>query len=231
MPYLDIYRPLNGHRRPTALSGRNLLPHNNTLERIDRFSEVLETPAGKEKIFKLVQYFMRLVLIVKSVRPKPSPVDIWLSKFVVQISMFRNINELGDWLKPGLELIDKTEDSKTRFDIKYIKLWSQFWNSIFDDVYCVLKMQASPSKKWADDQANRFWLLNIWLSLYIEHVNLVQQQKEYDDLVKASTEKPCDDERANRLAKKRVFSLLNFLKLLCDMVFVCEYPNQVCVSF
>jgi hypothetical protein len=229
MAYLDIYRPLKSHRRPTALSSRKLSTIANTLERIDRFSEVLETPAGKEKIFKLVQYFMRLVLIVKSARPKPSTVDMWLSKFVVQISMFRNINELGDWLKPGLQLVEKTEDSKVTFDIKYIKLWTQFWNSIFDDIYCVLKMQASPSKRWADDQANRFWLINIWLGLYIEHNNLVQQQKEYDNLVKTNSEKPYDDERANRLAKKRVFSLLNFLKLLCDMIFVCEYPNQDCV--
>lgn len=229
MAYLDIYRPLKAHQNLQDLPCNKQLSSANNFERIQHFSEVLETSAGKEKIFKSVQYFMKLILVIKSTSPKRNNVNIWLSKFVVHISMFRNINEIGDWIQPGLELIESTKDNKT-FDLKCIRLWTQFWNSIFDDIYCVLKMQASPTKEWADDIANRFWLINIWLGLYIERLCLIQQQHEYDKLMGSNSEKPYNEEAARKLKKKRILSLVNFLKLLCDMMFVCEYLVPI-ISF
>lgn len=155
--------------------------------------------------------------------------------------MFRNINELGDWIEPGFELAalldaaapspSKLPSSVSEYPLGLVP-WSllthqtiskavSFANSVFDDIYTVAKIRAFKltRKPWlfhyADRQCNRLWFTSVLLGLYGERNRLISQQKRYEEC-------NCnygDGEEMRKLAKLRKLSVVNVVKLLCDLVF------------
>lgn len=138
--------------------------------------------------------------------------------------MFRNINQLGDWIDPSYELIAQlqTFHKSHTVDFKLLKTTVSVLNAVFDDIYCIAKMRALYSTKkkpwihgYADMQANRAWFAGTLLSLYGEHNNLVQQNIQWETTL--------DRIEQEKLARERWFSLVNTMKLFCDLAFVCKF--------
>lgn len=147
--------------------------------------------------------------------------------------MFRNINQLGDWIEPSYDLARQLHEkslpvkdvsvcspSKKYIDVKLIKTIAEVWNTVFDDIYCIVKMKAFRSQtkpklyKYASMQADRAWIVGILLNLYNERRNLIRQEVQWnsvDDHIEKQT-----------LSRQRLLSLVNIVKLLCDLVFVCK---------
>lgn len=160
--------------------------------------------------------------------------------------MFRNINELGNWIDPGLELVAGIQDVPAKsstlasdlplglipwhtFTFKFIKIYVEFWNSVFDDIYCICKIRAFKltQKPWlytfSDKQCNRLWFTSVLLNLYVERKKLTVQQLAFEKL-EGQPEK--NEKELRGLAWQRHLSLVNVVKLLADLVFTGEFTTE-----
>jgi hypothetical protein len=172
---------------------------------VDIVLKTLSDKDGKDKSLKLIQYTGKLILWAGSTRrlhAKFSQYGIGgpIKPLVTQLSMFRKIIRLGNWLKSLREII-KQGWTQTEI-VDYIDLYTE----IFDDIYLLVKIgvlagnNPKRSKRWehiADREASRGWFLSIIFNLYGE----LQKRKRVTD------------------PQARRMSTISTVKLLCDGVF------------
>lgn len=156
--------------------------------------------------------------------------------------MFRNINELGDWIDSGYELAGLVASTHTLprsckpapdfpldlvpwscFTHEIMSTATAFANSVFDDIYTLAKMRGLTlsRKSWvyyyADRQCNRLWFTSVLLGLWGERNRLIAQQEEYEELGETGSV-----ENLQKLRMARKLSVVNTAKLACDLVFTSK---------
>ncbi|VVT58018.1 uncharacterized protein SAPINGB_P005996 [Magnusiomyces paraingens] len=238
---------------------------------MDLFVHVFNTKDGKDKIIKIIQYTFRVVLwadatkllhktLLGSTSSKTTSRKLrltkaavlyllaikWARTMVPQLSMFRKIMRMGNWMEPLHLLLHSVPVRILRSrNIKanilthdVLDAVIELYNAIFDDIYLffklglVLKDRPKLGHK-ADLHANYAWLAAIALAFFGEHSNLWSQARRHTRIAAeqalyqdAETLTPVQTQVVSdlaleqyKVAQKRKISLLNSTKLTCDLVF------------
>lgn len=123
---------------------------------IDTVLTTLNDKDGKDKSFKIIQYTGRLLLMTYfDGRSKPRQLESLIS----QLSQFRKIIRLGNWLTGARHLY-------LHKDIDILEL-VELYTEIFDDIYCLGRMGVLPKELGhrADFHANIGWFLSVLIQL------------------------------------------------------------------
>lgn len=219
----------------------NCINGDKKISNIDAFIRIFDTKDGKDKIIKIIQYSLRLVLWSNShtslrqylsTHPKHIHLAVfyltllkWSTAIVPQFSLFRNILRFGNWMRPLRSLTTQQQSHSKCLD-EVIDLY----NAVFDDLYLFTKIGLLVDiyprlGKVADRQANYAWMCSIVLGL----------EREYRKLSALSTcstghsnvAKTKDSQRADahsqycqcKECQQRFLSQLNATKLFCDLIF------------
>lgn len=168
---------------------------------------------------------------------------------VSNFSMFRKIMRFGNWLEPLHNLCHTNMASyKDSFgNTKHISSLEhmtkhiahtpafhdivELYNSIFDDVYLFYKMgifgNSRAAKRWgvwSDLQANKAWFVSIIIAGLGSYWQLWDQDEKLKRLKQESKDVTEEQLKANYkdmylVGQARKITLLNLLKLTCDMIF------------
>jgi hypothetical protein len=170
--------------------------------------KILLQTDGRDKIFKSIQYFSKLLLVYR----KNTPAEKLASHF----SLTRKILRLGHCVEPLHDLVAclDNDSGKITLNMDLFVALLGIANDISDDIYALHKMGIITDKKLASKAETfsaRAWYLGILIDL---HSALKSERK----LAKQLSESP-ENEKAEKAYKMQ---LVSTAKLLCDFGF-CTY--------
>lgn len=177
---------------------------------LHRLKLLLSLSDGRDKTFKLLQYSLKLALILRLIRRR-SPLEQHVKAAVSSFSTTRKMLRLGHWLEPwhALSLLLSSPSTKPlSLDqaLAMLNLVLGLLNDLVDDCYCLARIKALP-ESWGhrvEPWSNRLWLATIVLDLRENNLSLIA----------------CDDEKQHQA--NRFWLHVTRMKLIMDLLF-CSY--------
>lgn len=193
---------------------------------VELMMKILTITDGRDKTFKLIQYTSRLILRVGSTKPLRMYLDRSglarpLNPLISQLSMFRKIIRLGNWMSTLHELSEEWNGFKKLMTKDMIVLLIDLYTEIFDDIYCLGKMGVVKNKqlqKSADEQAIKGWFYSIIFGLHGQFIKYQEIQHKIRELKRQNGgSMTCEQ---NIALKEEIYaSRINTTKMVCDFIF------------
>lgn len=202
-----------------------LIPLNTLLKCVnsvnfDKFLGFLKIADNKDKLLKILQYIVKLILVTRG------PVDDFKA-FASTLSLARKLGRLGNWL-PGLQdLRDLLTQPPSKFAtadfaLNLIATGASVGNDLLDDWICLQKGRLLSKKPYIDTLdlwSTRLWFLSVSIELHFTLKKLVLLNSEH-----AKSDKSTEEYKMQ--LKKRTDVLLTASKQLCDWTFcIWELAN------
>lgn len=185
----------------------------------DKLLNFLKIADNKDKLLKILQYIVKLILVTRGSGLKDSTTDF--KAFASTLSLSRKLGRLGNWL-PGIkdfgDLISQplSKMSNPEFTLNLIGTATSIGNDLLDDWICLQKGRLLDKKPYLDALdlwSTRLWFISVSIDL---NFTLQKLQSILSDHVKDADS---DSDEYKQYVRKRTDSLLTVGKQLCDWTF------------